>query len=148
MKEYKRSGLLLSEDKREKLLQMRKSLNSFPFFYLLYLTPVRLAIANLEIQFQNNLNEESSFLIFSKEELAGVPEELFQGFAKAEQDDRFKITLKYPDVLPILRYAKNDNTRKQLNILNYNKCKEVNAPLLQEALHLRKGNQIFQALIQ
>lgn len=57
-------------------------------------------IMQLEIDFQKNCNEEKGFLLFSREELEGVPEEVVKGFE--EVDGKLKVTHKTPDYVPIM----------------------------------------------
>lgn len=57
-------------------------------------------ISELAIKFQQNLNEDVTKVPFSKEELEGLPEDFFEGLAK--QDDKFLVSLKYPELFPVL----------------------------------------------
>ncbi|GAA5841054.1 hypothetical protein JCM11251_006796, partial [Rhodosporidiobolus azoricus] len=79
--ERKRNGLGLSEEKRKEYLDLKKR------------------IMQLEIDFQKNCNEEKGFLLFTREELEGVPDEVVKGFE--EVDGKLKVTHKTPDYVPI-----------------------------------------------
>lgn len=93
-RDLKRQGLALDEDTRNKVIELRKKLSS------------------LSIQFSKNLSEEDGFLLFTLEQLDGVPEDVISQFSKV--DDKYKLTFKYPDVFPTLKYAKNAETRKAI----------------------------------
>lgn len=75
-----RSGLGLPDDKREELLANQKK------------------IMGLEVDFQKNCNEEKGFLLFTAGELDGVPD--IDGYA--QQDGKYKVTHKTPDITPVL----------------------------------------------
>lgn len=90
----KRAGLALDEETRNKVIALRKKLST------------------LSIQFNKNLSEEDGSLLFTKEELEGVPEDILSQFPKV--DDKYKLSFKYPDVFPTLRYCKVDATRKAI----------------------------------
>jgi Zn-dependent oligopeptidase len=55
------------------------------------------------------------------------------------------VTLKYPDLLPIVQLAKRPETRKKINDVNARKLNEENTPLLERTLKLRRGmiDEIF-----
>jgi hypothetical protein len=55
---------------------------------------------NLEVDFAKACNEEKGFLLFTREELAGVPEDVVAGFP--EQDGKLKVTHKTPDYVPLM----------------------------------------------
>lgn len=47
------------------------------------------------------------------------------------------MTLKYPDILPLMQKAKVENTRKIMDGLKGSQCQVVNTPLLEDALKIR-----------
>jgi metallopeptidase MepB len=99
---------------------------------------IKKRLSDLGIQFQKNLNEENGGLWFTPEELDGVPEDVLSGLRKGEGENEgdLRLTFKYPDLFPALKYAKNSNTRKRIVIANENKCNQ-NVPLFKEAVVLR-----------
>lgn len=92
----------------------------------------------ISIIFQKNLNEENGGIWFTKEELNGIPKDVFSGLQKGEGDNAGKVwlTFKHPDLFPTLKYATNPATRKTVLIQNENKCNQ-NVPLFREAIILR-----------
>lgn len=120
-KGYIRNGLgIPSSSQRERFKEIKKRLSE------------------LSITFQKTLNEENSGLWFTKEELEGVPEDVVSGLQKGEGEnsDKLRLTFKYPDLFPTLKYAKNADVRRHLFIANENKC-NTNVPLFKEAVVLR-----------
>merc|ERR1711916_262106 len=71
----------------------------------------------------------------SKEDLDGLPESWFKGKKKIK--GKFKVTLKYPDYYPIMKYVNNEKTRKKMYIAFNSRCKEKNLPLFEKAIELR-----------
>ncbi|KAL1969834.1 hypothetical protein VTN77DRAFT_7343 [Rasamsonia byssochlamydoides] len=120
-KDYIRNGLgLPAGPKRDRFKEIKKRLSQ------------------LSIEFQKNLNEENGGVWFTREELDGVPEDVLSGLQKGEGENegKLRVTFKYPDLFPTLKYAKNAETRKRLAIANENKCNQ-NVPLFREAMILR-----------
>ncbi|KAL9046651.1 MAG: hypothetical protein Q9214_000559, partial [Letrouitia sp. 1 TL-2023] len=99
---------------------------------------IKKRLSQISIIFQKNLNEEAGGLWFTSEELAGVPQDVLTGFTKGEGENaaKLRMTFKYPDLFPTLKYCTNDETRKKIFIANENKCNQ-NAPLFRDAITLR-----------
>ncbi|BFZ64095.1 metalloendopeptidase [Saitoella coloradoensis] len=119
-RDLRRNGLALPKEKRDELAKLKQRL------------------ANICTDFSNNLNADKSECLFTKEELQGLPEDFFEGREEREVDGvkKYVVTMKYPDLIPALRLAKVEATRKALDITNGSRCKE-NVALLEEALQLR-----------
>ncbi|KAH8911575.1 metalloendopeptidase-like protein [Coniochaeta sp. PMI_546] len=99
---------------------------------------IKKRLSQIQIQFTKNLNEENGGIWFTPEELDGVPKDVLDGLEKGtgENEGKLKLSFKYPDLFPTLKFAKNPETRKKLFIDNENKCNE-NVPLFKEAVVLR-----------
>lgn len=95
-------------------------------------------ISKLAIQFSKNLNEENGAMYFTPQELDGVPQDLLDGFEKGEfeNEGKLRVTFKYPDFFPIMKYAKNAETRRRIFIANENKM-NMNVPLFRDTILLR-----------
>ncbi|KAF3767006.1 zincin [Cryphonectria parasitica EP155] len=120
-KSYIRNGLSLPEGpKRDRFKEIKKRLSQ------------------IQIEFQKNLNEEKGGLYFTKEELDGVPEDLVETWDKGtdENEGKLRVSFKYPDLFPTMKFAKNAETRRKVFIENENKCNQ-NAALFKEAIVLR-----------
>ncbi|KAG9229754.1 putative Saccharolysin [Amylocarpus encephaloides] len=99
---------------------------------------IKKRLSMIQIEFQKNLNEENGGIWFKPEELDGVPEDVLATLEKgtAENEGKIKLSFKYPDLFPTLKFAKDSETRKKVFIQNENKCNQ-NAPLFREAIILR-----------
>ncbi|CRG86921.1 metallopeptidase MepB [Talaromyces islandicus] len=99
---------------------------------------IKKRLSQLSIEFQKNLNEENGGIWFTPAELDGVPEDVLSGLEKGtgENEGKLRLSFKYPDLWPTLKYAKNAETRKRVSIGNENKCNQ-NVPLFKEAMVLR-----------
>lgn len=114
--DFVRNGLALPIETREELKVLQKKLS------------------NLEVQYNKNLGEETGFIMFTADELDGVPEDIVSQFA--EVDGKYKMTYKYPDLFPVMKYAKNPDTRRRAFVGDQNKVME-NTELLMKAVKLR-----------
>ena len=84
-------------------------------------------LSQIGIQFQKSLNEENGGLWFTRDELDGVPEDVLNGLDKGtgENEGKVKLSFKYPDLFPTLKFAKNPETRKKVFISNENKVRSL-----------------------
>lgn len=118
LRDFKRIGLHLDKDKREKISIYKK----------------RLSV--LCSEFSKNMNEENKSFEFTKEELDGMPESWFTD--DKLNNGKYKMTLKYPDFIPAMRCVKNRNVRKQLYIGYWQRGAPENVKLFEEAIDLRQ----------
>ncbi|KAK9467032.1 hypothetical protein V1512DRAFT_144687 [Lipomyces arxii] len=114
--DFTRNGLALPEEQRNELKALQKK------------------ISNLEVSYNKNLGEESGFILFTPEELLGVPDDTLAQFEKV--DGKYKMTFKYPDLFPVMKYAQLPDTRRRAFVGDQNKVME-NVDLLVEAVKLR-----------
>lgn len=121
LRDKRRAGLALPEDKQAKFKELKTK------------------ISNLCIEFHKNCDEENGFLLFTKEELNGVPDAVVSGYATVEEggETKHKVTHKTPDIVPLLNNAKNPTTRKKAYI-SYENRSTINTPLFKEIMELRK----------
>lgn len=121
LRDRRRSGLALPEDKQTKFKDLKTQ------------------ISNLCIEFRKNCDEEKGYLLFTKEELHGVPESVVEGYEIVEKDgeEKYKVTFKTPDVVTIFNNAKNPETRKKA-FMGYENRSTVNTPLFKQIMELRK----------
>jgi metallopeptidase MepB len=99
---------------------------------------IKKRLSEISIVFQKNLNEENGGLWYSPSDLEGVPEDLVSSLEKGsgENEGKLRLSFKYPDLFPTLKYATSAKTRQELFVANENKCNQ-NVPLFQEAILLR-----------
>lgn len=79
------------------------------------------------------VRQENGSLLFTKEELDGVPD--IDGYAK--EGEKFKVTFKTPDIVPVFKFANLPSTRKAA-VLGYEGKTLQNAPLLAEIVKLKQ----------
>jgi metallopeptidase MepB len=101
---------------------------------------IKKKLSELGIAFQKNLNEEKGGLWLTPEQLDGVPADVVDGLQKGKEgtpsEGKVWLTFKYPDLFPVLKYAKNEDVRKQVFMANENKCPD-NVALFKETITLR-----------
>ncbi|KAG7476955.1 hypothetical protein MATL_G00088300 [Megalops atlanticus] len=114
----KRNGLHLSKETQEEIRSIRK------------------LISDLSIDFNQNLNEENTFLVFTEDELGGMAESYINGLERTE-DGRFKVSLKYPHYFPLMKRCYVQETRRKMEMAFHSRCKEVNTAILEQLITLR-----------
>jgi metallopeptidase MepB len=84
---------------------------------------IKKRLSQLSIEFQKNLNEENGGIWFTKKELEGVPEGVLGGLESGigENEGKLKLSFKYPDLFPTLKFALDAETRQKVFIQNENK---------------------------
>lgn len=91
-------------------------------------------IEELCTAFCSSINENSEYLLFSDDELRGIDD--FNMFPL--HDDKRMVLLKAPSTLPVLKFAKNADTRKKVLEALSRKCQEGNTPRFEAVLKLRQ----------
>ena len=109
-KSYIRNGLGIKDPKdRERFKEIKKRLSA------------------ISIQFSKNLNEENGGIWFTRKQLEGVPEDVLSTLevGKDENEGKLRLSFKYPDLFPTLKFALDAETRKQVFVQNENKVSRL-----------------------
>jgi Zn-dependent oligopeptidase len=97
-------------------------------------------LTELCVKFLSNVNEDTSHVTFTREELEGMSEDYVNSL-KINSSNLFVVTMKYPDALPALKLAKKETTRKRIQFTFDNRCAEQNLPILRDIVKLRQGEK-------
>lgn len=120
LRDKTRAGLGLSEADQQKFKDLKSQ------------------ISNKCIAFRKNCDEERGIMLFTKEELDGVPEDVIAGYPKESLGDtgvQYTVTHKTPDIVPVLRYCKVPATRRRA-YLSYENRNQDNTQLFKEIIEV------------
>lgn len=124
-RKFKEHGTHLKNPKREEAKKIKKKTQ------------------DLAQQFQRNINEDKTQLVFSKEELNGLPGGFFKGRLRREDSGKYVVNLKYPDYYAIMSHAKNAKTRKKVNYYFLRRGAPDNSGLLMKIARLRQEEALL-----
>jgi thimet oligopeptidase len=113
---YKRNGLYIKDEETKKNIK-----------------DLKIKISEKSIKYAENLANDNTILRFTTEELEGLPNS-WLNLDREVEPGKFEVTLKYPDVKPILEYAKKRDTRKTVYTAFNRLCADENAILLKEII--------------
>jgi len=121
MRNFRRDGLDLDDDTELKVMKKR--------------------LSDLSNEFSKNINDDDTSFIFTRQQLDGLPESWFNTERLVTKNDDesqsvYKVTMKYPDIVPCQEYVKDGNIRKQLYAA-YNSRAPGNVKIFEEIVPLR-----------
>lgn len=123
--DFKRSGLDLPEDQRKKVVELKKE------------------VQKLSQEFSQNINNDTSSLTATKDQLEGVSEDFISGLTKNDSDEYILMT-DYPTADMILQYCKVEDTRKRFSKAFKNRAYPVNVEVFENLR--KKRHELAQAL--
>lgn len=116
---FKNSGMDLNDADLEKF----KALNKEKAEYI--------------IKFDKNIQEYKDPLAVTKEQLQGLGEDYIQKLSKTD-DGKYLVTLDYPDYVPFMQNADDEQARKELEFKFNRRGGQENVELLEKTLTLRR----------
>ena len=117
MRDYRRSGMMLSSEDREALKTIQKELGL------------------LSIEFETNIREDSTVVPIPLDGLDGVPQDVIDRLETV--DGMYQITLDYPTFVPVMDYCSVPETRKAVRIAYSKRAGLENVELLERIIKLR-----------
>ncbi|XVE85241.1 hypothetical protein DITRI_Ditri17bG0075900 [Diplodiscus trichospermus] len=118
IKDFERNGLNLTATKREEVQRLRAQIDELSFQYV------------------QNLNDDNTFLLFSDNELDGLPTEFLKTLEKVE-NGMLKVTMKSHHVAAVLELCKIGRTRKLVAMTYGKRCAKVNLSILEDLVQVR-----------
>jgi len=115
--EFRHRGAALDDDARKEFLEISNN------------------ISVLESDYNRVLNEVTTTVPLTKEELDGVPPEIYESLERHGRT--YKVPLDYPFFVPVRTYARNPETRRKMTIAFNNRGGKQNSERLADALALR-----------
>jgi thimet oligopeptidase len=120
MTNYKKLGLELNEESYKRVKEINNELSELTSSYELNV---------------DNYNKE---FFFSPEELDGLQQSFLD--ERKTADNKIKITLQYPDYIPVMEFCKNREIRKQMNYEYKRKAYDTNVDIAEKVFKLRQEN--------
>lgn len=118
MRDYRRIGMELDRNARKRL----KSL--------------KMQLSEIEMEFTRNINEHQDCLWVKKSRLKGLDEAVVEQFQKNEKGE-YRISLEYPEYLPVMEHAHDEELRKELLFKKYDTAGAENPEILNKMVKIR-----------
>ena len=120
LRDYRRNGMDLPKEKRDRLQLLKNRLNE------------------LQLQFKRNISDAKPIVEFTREELEGVSEDFLSNEKVLGKDGKYRINANVTwQVQEVMRNAKREETRKRLSIARTSRVLKENAPLFTRILKTR-----------
>ena len=117
MKSYRMNGLELDDEKYERVKELKKQISTH------------------SINFSQNLNNYNKEFILTKEQLTEMTDSWLS--ARETLDSMYRISLKYPDYVPVMERCSNRETRKIMSEEFNKRCYDENKPIIECIFKLR-----------
>lgn len=95
-------------------------------------------LVELGVRFQQNIDEWDDWVLATREELDGLPDSFVDSLETDEETGKYKVTIAYPHLIPVLENASRRDLREQLRYKFNTVAVEENRKILEEAVRLRQ----------
>ena len=119
-RDFRRAGQELTEQQRAEVQRLRTRL------------------VELGVAFTRNIDEHEDWLDLTRDELAGLDDDYVARLSPGAAEGTYRVSLDYPDYVPFMDDALRRDLRQQLQFKFYTKALEVNRPLLEETIDVRR----------
>jgi thimet oligopeptidase len=120
LRDFRRAGHDLEEHERAEVQRLRERL------------------VELEVLFQRNVDEFEDGLELTRDELAGLDDDYIARLRPGRREGTYRVSLDYPELFPFLDQAERRDLRQQLEFKALNRAADINRPVLEEVLALRR----------
>ncbi len=117
LRDFRRSGMALSESDREKLTTIQKEINK------------------LSLEFEKNIREDDTRVPLTKDELKGMTDEWLE--TQPITEGVYLVGLDYPSFLPVMDYCEVEATRQKVWTLYKRRGGQKNVKLIEKIIELR-----------
>lgn len=131
---------LKSEDKKilkESLRDFRRLGMDLPAETKNELQKLKKELSKLETSFSQNIQDYQDFIEVKQAELQGLEREFIDGLEKTKSGKR-KVSLDYPEYLPVMEHCQNEDVRRKLLTKKYKTAADTNSKTLNQMVILRK----------
>jgi thimet oligopeptidase len=119
LKEFRRSGVDKDDATRKEIASILEELTK------------------ISQEFDKNIrNDSRSIVLDSAADLDGLPEDFIKSHP-AGPDGKVRISIEYPDLYPVIRYARSGEVRRRLMLESQNRGYPVNMPVLDSLIAKR-----------
>ena len=119
LRDFRRAGQDLPDEERSHVEELRNRL------------------IELHVAYDRNLGEWDDGIDVTRTQLAGLPDSFIDRLGPGKRGGEYRVTVAYPDYVPFMDQAENRMLRQWLQFKFLNRAADANAPLLQEAVHVR-----------
>lgn len=93
-------------------------------------------LVKIEQEFNKNINESVRYIQVKPEELEGLPEDYINS-RTPDENGYIEISTRYPDLIPVISYAKNDEVKRKLWFEFWQRAYPENVSVVQQLLQKR-----------
>lgn len=97
-----------------------------------------LRLTELEVQFQQNIDEWEDGILVTREDLEGLPDGWINSLKTDEETGQLKVSLDYPEMIPFLENSPRRDLREQLRFKSNTASIVENKPILEEGVRIRQ----------